>query len=336
MATYLLVDTMNTFFRAKHVVRGDISEKVGMALHVTLNAINKCYKQFNADHVVFALEGRSWRKDFYKPYKANRKVARDALTPKEAEEDVAFFEAYDDFLKFINERTNCSTIKIDIAEADDVIARWISKHPNDNHVIVSSDTDFVQLLSNNVHQYNGITKETIKLDGVYDDKGKPVIDKKTKEFKVPAAPNYQLFKKCVRGDSSDNVFSAYPGVREKGSKNKVGLLEAYADKDTKGFNWNNLMLQRWTDHNGKEHRVLDDYERNVTLVDLTAQPIEIRDYIDDIIDEHLKAKNHSMVGAHFMKFCGKWDMQRIAENATQFAELLQKNYPEGVDNAVCG
>lgn len=336
MATYLLVDTMNTFFRAKHVARGDISEKVGMALHVTLNAINKCYKQFDADHVVFALEGRSWRKDFYKPYKANRKVARDALTPKEAEEDVAFFEAYDDFLKFINERTNCSTIKVDIAEADDIIARWIAKHPNDNHVIVSSDTDFVQLLSKNVHQYNGITKETIKLDGVYDDKGKPVIDKKTKEFKVPAAPNYQLFKKCMRGDSSDNVFSAYPGVREKGTKNKVGLLEAYADKETKGFNWNNIMLQRWTDHNGKEHRVLDDYERNVTLVDLTAQPIEIRDYVDDTIDKHLHAKNQPMVGAHFMKFCGKWDMQRIAENATPFAELLQKNYPEGVDNAVRG
>ena len=69
MATYLLVDTMNTFFRARHVVRGDISEKVGMAIHITLNAINKCYKQFNADHVVFALEGRSWRKDFYAPSK---------------------------------------------------------------------------------------------------------------------------------------------------------------------------------------------------------------------------------------------------------------------------
>ena len=71
MKTYLLVDTMNTFFRARHVVRGDISEKVGMAIHVTLNAINKCYKQFNADHVVFALEGRSWRKDFYTSYKKN-------------------------------------------------------------------------------------------------------------------------------------------------------------------------------------------------------------------------------------------------------------------------
>ena len=328
MATYLLVDTMNTFFRARHVVRGDVSEKVGMAIHITLNAINKCYKQFNADHVVFALEGRSWRKDFYTPYKKNRSDKRAALTPKEAEEDAAFFEAYDAFLKFMTARTNCSTIKCDIAEADDIIARFIAKHPDDEHVIVSSDTDFVQLLTPTVHQYNGITKETIRLNGVFDDTGKPVLDKKTKEHKVPADPQYQLFKKCMRGDATDNVFSAYPGVREKGTKNKTGLLEAYSDKETRGFAWNNLMLQRWTDHNGEEHRVLDDYERNVTLVDLTAQPTEIRDYVDDIIAEHAVAKNKSMVGAHFMKFCGKWDMQRIADNATQFAELLQKNYPE--------
>ena len=335
MATYLLVDTMNTFFRARHVVRGNVSEKVGMAIHITLNAINKCYKQFNADHVVFALEGRSWRKDFYTPYKKNRSDKRAALTPKEAEEDAVFFEAYDDFLKFMSERTNCSTVKCDIAEADDIIARFIAKHPDDEHVIVSSDTDFVQLLTPSVHQYNGITKETIRIDGVFDDAGKPVLDKKTGEHKVPADPQYQLFKKCMRGDPTDNVFSAFPGVREKGSSKKVGLVEAYADKDTKGFAWNNMMLQRWTDHNGEEHRVLDDYERNVVLVDLTAQPTEIRDYVDDIIAEHTVAKNKPMVGAHFMKFCGKWDMQRIAENATQFAELLQKNYPEE-NNAVSG
>ena len=90
---------------------------------------------------------------------------------KEVEEDTAFFEAYDD-LTFMNERTNCSVMKCDIAEADDII-QGPHIHPNDEHVIVSSDTDFVQLLSENVQsQYNGITKETIKLDGVYDDKGK--------------------------------------------------------------------------------------------------------------------------------------------------------------------
>ena len=41
MATYLLVDTMNTFFRAKHVVRGDISEKVGMGT----TCYTKCNQQ---------------------------------------------------------------------------------------------------------------------------------------------------------------------------------------------------------------------------------------------------------------------------------------------------
>ena len=60
---------------------------------------------------------------------------------------------------------------------------------------------------------------------------------------------------------------------KKGTKNKVGLLEAYEDKDPKGFNWNNLMLsQRWVDLNEVEHRVLDDYERNLVLIDSTEQP----------------------------------------------------------------
>ena len=331
MATYLLVDTMNTFFRARHVVRGDAETKIGMAIHITLNAVNKCYRKFNADHVVFALEGRSWRKDFYTPYKKNRSDKRAAQSPTEQEEDKLFFEAYDDFLKFIDERTNCSAMRCEIAEADDIIARFIALHPNDTHVIVSSDTDFVQLITPTVHQYNGITNELIKLDGVVNDEGKPVLDKKTGEQKVPADPQYQLFKKCMRGDATDNVFSAYPGVREKGSSKKVGLVEAYADKETKGFAWNNLMLQRWTDHNGEEHRVLDDYERNVVLVDLTAQPAEIRDYVDDIIREGASAKNKPMVGAHFLKFCGKWDMQRIADNAQQFAELLNANYVEDKD-----
>ena len=52
----------------------------------------------------------------------------------------------------------------------------------------------------------------------------------------------------MRGDTSDNVFSKLiPGVRVKGTKNKVGLQEAFADKDKKGYSWNNMMLQRWVD-----------------------------------------------------------------------------------------
>ena len=73
-------------------------------------------------HVVFALEGRSWRKDFYTSYKKN--PVTNVQVIKEVEEDTAFFEAYDDFLTFMNERTNCSVMKCDIAEADDIIQKY--------------------------------------------------------------------------------------------------------------------------------------------------------------------------------------------------------------------
>ena len=79
---YVLIDTANMFFRARHGAfkASDTWTKLGFALHVTMMAANKVATRFKADHVVFALEGRSWRKDFYEPYKKNRAVARAALT----------------------------------------------------------------------------------------------------------------------------------------------------------------------------------------------------------------------------------------------------------------
>jgi 5'-3' exonuclease len=327
MTTYVLVDTLNTFFRARHVVRGDIDTKVGMALHITLNSVKKAWQDFDADHVVFCLEGRSWRKDFYEPYKRNRKETRDAMTPVQAEEDKVFFEIFDEFKNFIDTKTNCTVIQNSVLEADDLIAGWVQSHPNDNHIIISTDGDFAQLIAPNVKQYNGVSNTTITHEGYFTDKGDRVIDKKTKEPKPAPEPDFMLFEKCMRGDTSDNVFSAYPGVRKKGTKNKVGLIEAYEDKGTKGYNWNNMMLQRWTDHEGDEHRVLDDYTRNVTLCDLTAQPDNIREIINNTIAE-VEPKEISQVGMRLMKFCAKWDMQRIADQAATFAEPLQARYPK--------
>ena len=330
---YVLIDTANMFFRARHGAHraSDTWEKVGFALHVTLMAANKVAKRFEADHVVFGLEGRSWRKDFYKPYKANRAVARAALTEHEQEEDKMFWETYDNLTKYLSERTNCSVIRHENAEADDIIARWIALHPQDEHIIISSDTDFVQLIAANVKQYNGITDELITIEGIFDAKGKAVIDKKTKEPKTIPNPQWLLFEKCMRGDSSDNVFSAYPGVRTKGTKNKVGLQEAFEDRTKQGYNWNNLMLQRWTDHDGVEHRVLDDYERNVHLVDLTAQPEEIKTAVDGAIREQMSHKDVGQVGVRFMQFCGKYELNKLSENADSFGRWMNETY-KGVLN----
>jgi 5'-3' exonuclease len=296
-----------------------------------MSSVNKVHKQFQADHVIFALEGRSWRKDYYEPYKKNRAVARSKMTEDEAEEDKLFWETYDNLTKYLSDRTNCSVIRCATAEADDIIARWISLHPQDDHVVVSSDTDFVQLVASNVTHYNGITDELITLEGIFDAKGKHVNDKKTKQPKTIPDPAWLLFEKCMRGDTSDNVFSAYPGVREKGTKNKVGLREAFADRNKRGFAWNNMMLQRWSDHNGLEHRVLDDYERNCTLIDLTAQPDAVKATVDAVIREQLSHKDVGMVGAHFMKFCGKYELTKLSEQADTISRWLNETY-KGVLN----
>jgi len=326
MATYVLVDTANTFFRARHVIRGDLDTKVGMAFHITLAGVRKAWQDFDADHVVFCLEGRSWRKDFYEPYKRNRSDARAALTEKEEQEDKLFWEAFDTFKDFVGTKTNCTVLQNQQLEADDLIAGWVQAHPNDNHVIISTDGDFAQLIAPNCKQYNGITETTITHEGYFDKKGNHVINKKTGLAKDAPNPEFMLFEKCMRGDKSDNVFSAYPGVRVKGTKNKVGLVEAFADKDNKGFNWNNMMLQRWVDHNGEEHRVLDDYNRNVTLCDLTAQPAEIREIINATIAENSKPKQITQVGLRLTKFCALWDLQRVSEQAQSYAEPLQARY----------
>jgi len=327
---YLIVDTANTFFRARHGAsrQSDAWDRLGFAIHVTLSSVNKAFRDQNADHVVFCLEGRSWRKDYYEPYKKNRAVARAAQTEAEQEEDKLFWETFDDLKDFISTKTNCTVLRHERLEADDLVAGWIQSHPEDHHTIVSSDTDFYQLLGPNVNQYNGISDELHTIEGIFDKKGKLVIDKKTKEPKRIPEPKWILFEKCMRGDPTDNIFSAYPGVRTKGSKNKVGLQEAYADKDRKGFAWNNLMLQRWTDHNGEEHRVLDDYERNRVLVDLTAQPDDVKAVIAETIAAGSVSKNIPMVGAHFLKLCGKYDLVRLSEQASSYSSFLSKSYPQ--------
>lgn len=326
--SFILVDTANTFFRARHVIRGDADIKLGMALHITFNSIKKAWQDFNGKHVVFCLEGRSWRKDYYKPYKANRAEARAALTVKEQAEDELFWETFDAFKSFVSEKTNCTVLQHPTLEADDLIAGFIQSHPNDNHVIISTDSDFHQLIAPNVKQYNGVQETLTTHEGIFDKKGKLVIDKTTKLPVTAPDPQWILFEKCMRGDSADNVFSAYPGVRTKGTKNKVGLQEAFADRNNKGWAWNNLMLQRWADHEGKEHRVLDDYERNRRLIDLTRQPEDIKAVIAETIRANTaEPKDISQVGIRLLKFCQLYDMKKLVDSIQLYAAPFQARYP---------
>jgi 5'-3' exonuclease len=300
-------------------------EKIGMALHLTLASVNQAVRKYGIDHVVFCLEGRSWRKDVYLPYKKNRIVDQQSITEEEAEESRMFWDTYEKFTQYIKEKTNVSVLRHERAEADDMIARFIHLHPNDTHYIISTDSDYVQLITDTVHQYNGVTNELITLKGYFKESGKPVLDKEKKP-KLLEDPEYLLFKKLIRGDAGDNVFSAYPGVREVGSKNKVGIREAYEDRNKMGFNWNNLMLQRWTDHEGNEIRVKDAYERNRMLIDLTCQPDDIKQAVDQRIRESVRVTTIPQVGIHFMKFCGKYELTKISEQVETYSKWLNAPY----------
>jgi 5'-3' exonuclease len=324
---YALIDTANTFFRARHVASrsSTLEEKIGMAIHLTLASVNQAVRKYSIDHVVFCLEGRSWRKDVYGPYKKNRVVDAMSVTEAEKEESEQFWQTYEAFTTYIKEKTNVTVLRHERAEADDMIARFIHMHPEAEHFIISTDTDYNQLITDKVKQYNGVTGELATLEGYFKESGKPVLDKE-KKHKLLEDPAYLLFRKIIRGDSSDNIFSAFPGVREVGTKNKVGIKEAFEDRDSQGYSWNNFMLQRWTDHDDVEHRVRDCYERNKKLIDLTAQPQEIKDAVDARIRESVRTTTVPQVGIHFLRFCAKYELTKISEQADTYSKWLNAPY----------
>ena len=326
---YALIDNANTFFRARYVAsrNSDPEEKAAFALHLTLSSINQAVRLYNIDHVVVCLEGRSFRKAMYAPYKKNRVVDEKSQTEAEIEENRMFWQTYESLTDYFKDRTNITVLRHEEAEADDMIARFIALHPSDNHWIISTDQDYIQCLNERVHIFNGVEGHRISLDGYWKENGKPVIDKKTKVQKVlEGTPEYLLWRKICRGDSSDNIFPAYPGVREKGTKNKIGIKEAFEDRDKMGFAYNNFMLQKFVDHEGLEHRVREDFQRNRALIDLTAQPEDMKQKFDQRIRESVRVTTTPQVGVHFMRFCGKYKLEKLSQNAETFSKWLNAPY----------
>lgn len=330
---YLLVDSQNMFHRATHVAKGPIDMRARMAIHITLTAIAQSWRIFGIDHLVVALESRTkdnWRKAYDDRYKENRAAGRAKMTQKEKDDQEVLFYYLNGYLDFMKEKTNASVIRCPIAEADDMIARWVQLHPDDEHVILSTDGDFEQLIAPNVAQYNGVAKIVKTFNkGVFSEmawNGKAFPKDWTHH--ITADPEYYLFEKIIRGDAGDNVFSAFPGVRKKSTKDKVGIIECFDDKDNKGWPWYSFMNQKWVDHNGKEHRVEDCYNRNRMLIDLKSHPDNVKNEIDKCIIECVQTEPKEKVGWHFGRFCMQYELEQISNRLEEFARILSARYNE--------
>ena len=345
MKTYILIDTYNLFFRAMYTINEtdmDMCEK--LCLHTMISMIKKACDKFKPDCLIACRDGnKSWRKEIYPLYKANRIEKMNEKTPYEIEKEKHCKSIFEDvLLKFINDNTNIPLLSYRNAEADDLIARFIALHPNDTVIILSTDNDFVQLLNDNVFIYNSMEERIISNKCILDADKKTPIKFVLKDGKVSVPKEqpqvvdeltpygdwveYALFTKCIRGDKSDNIFSAYPRVREKSTKKTIGMRDAFLDRNNKGFNWICFMKSTWTDAFGNEHLVETEYLNNKKIIDLNMIPEDLKNNIDEYIKEELSKEHKSCVGVGLVKFLKKYELKILEESVQSFSSYFQKGY----------
>jgi 5'-3' exonuclease len=139
---------------------------------------------FKPEKIFFVLEGRpKFRYELYPEYKANR-IVKTAEDVQEENQNSLFYEQVQLATKILR-FFPVTIVRAQDYECDDVIATLVRDMSGENVVILSSDSDFTQLLQEKIEGlrvYNPIKKEFLE------------------------APNYHYVAwKCLFGDKSDNI-----------------------------------------------------------------------------------------------------------------------------------
>lgn len=301
---YLLFDISNVLFRTFHKAQpsDSVDTLAGLATHSALITLNKYYRMVKPDCVAMAMDRSSWRKVYTasdeciskKPYKGNR---RKDQTPAQQAKYAAFMNHIREFESLIQDHTAIISLVEDDLEADDLIAGFcekVLKDPANEVVLISTDTDMLQLLK----------YPNMKIIS-------PATDKEQVLTEFDNDPLYYLFTKCVRGDPTDNIQSAYPGVRQ------TRIRKAYDDP----YERVQLMNEKWTNENGTVMSVQALFDENVKLIDLSGQPEDIRELIAASVNVAV-AKKRKFSMFHILKFVGKHDLVKIKESIDQYVPLL--------------
>lgn len=185
-----------------------------------------------------------WRMKMFPPYKATRKYDGFQGGP--------FFKlAYDSVFKDAGVKY---IFKHPTLEADDCIAitaKHLVLNPNNNITIITSDTDYIQLIQPRIQLFN------LKL--------KPVQTEKNSTMN----PNKDLFIKIIKGDKSDNI----PKLFNRCGKKKVDYYY-----ENPGAFMDELEKQKIT----------QNFERNKKLIDFRFIP---QDLVDEFREECLSKLN---------------------------------------------
>ncbi len=301
---YLVLDISNLLYRTFYADKSeDDITLAGLAQHQALLTLNKYYREQKPDKLVMAFDRKAWRIDYTKSeaclsgkiYKGNR---RKNLTPKEREKYKLFLGHLNDFEDLMRDYTSVICLAGDGLEADDLVAGFVQQYasPENEIIMVSMDKDYIQMLKH----------INTKLINPADGKERTLDD-------WEGSAELFMFEKCIRGDPGDNVQSAYPRVR------RTRILKAWVDPLERV----NMMEEKWTNHEGKEMKVKEVYAENELLMDLTKQPQKWRDKMTKIITENVENPGKYNF-FEFMKFLGRFEMKRVADNADAFAKMLSR------------
>jgi len=331
---FCIADSNNLAQRTKHAIKNfsTVDDCVGMILQGFFGSLHKSYVRFGSKHCVACFDApRSWRRDIYPEYKTKEDKT---LSEMEIHRDEAVKIALVELQEFLEEHTNVTVLKADTLEADDFIGRWAQLHedPMFSHIIISSDGDFRQLITRpGIEMYNPLHGILYTTEGVYVNDGKkaarghPFVRKYGEKWKIKLNKNtgepetfdaeWELFFKCIRGDTSDTIKSAYPNVFE------TTMRKAFNDRG--GPEWNNFLLKTW----GKNKiLVRDRYDFNKSLIDLSQQPENIKLLMEETIERSLDQPVSQMVGAYFAKYCSKHRLHRLQSQASSITRLLAAPY----------
>jgi len=218
--------------------------------HIILNNLrvyrNK-YKEVDYGKMVIACDSYSWRKDVFPEYKAQRKANRS----KDKHDWQQIFDLIESTLQDLRENFPYAVIKIDSAEADDIIGALtveMSDFGGEDVVIISADKDFIQL-----QQYGHVIQWS------------PMFNKMIKEDN----PRKYLFEHLLKGDASD-------GVPNANSHDDVFVTAARQTPMTQ-----KAIDKYWNNRDDLEMimkpNVFRNFMRNVQMIDLTNTPDGIRE-----------------------------------------------------------
>jgi len=226
----LFIDGYNLFHRARFGFGvGDYN-----IVYTFFRSFRSMIEQMNADKIIVVLEGNpKFRHELYPEYKINRKVSADNAQKIEELDD---FRRQKDIIIRLLSHLPIELVYHPDYEGDDLIGKLVnSTYSNDTCVIVTGDTDFIQLLDEerDVSIWNPIKKSWVS---------KPSYD-------------YVLWKSIV-GDTADNI----KGVHRVGHKTAEKVLSMTSDKVTA---WINESPER-----------LSTVTRNQTLIKFADVPLE--------------------------------------------------------------